>query len=106
MPRRGTLFPQVGDEVRGRPRIEARPAEPFGGIRRGGGIDVAHEGTDCFTEFGRTAEPIRFRAGTELRFHVGLNDWPPLTPLSIRADCPTNRVKTTGTIRVTLSNVP
>lgn len=55
---------------------------------------------------GETKEPISFPAGSTIYFHVGLPDWPPLVNPSISADCPANRIKTTGTISVTLSNLP
>ncbi len=51
---------------------------------------------------GETAEPIAISPGTSLQFHIGLNNWPGHTGL----DCPAYRIKTTGTISVTLSNLP
>ena len=48
---------------------------------------------------GETERPIRFVPGSSLEFDVGLGRLGAL-------DCPTNRVKTTGTISVTLSNLP
>lgn len=50
---------------------------------------------------GQTKAPIAIRPGAELSFHVGLASWPRVEQLP---QCPTNHVKTTGTIRVTLSN--
>ncbi len=47
---------------------------------------------------GETPRPIPIQPGSELSFHIGLNNW------LVTADCPANRVKTTGKIRVTLSN--
>ena len=47
---------------------------------------------------GETTEPISFSGGSTLYFHVGLNNW--LASLH----CPAHRIKTTGTITVTLSN--
>ena len=46
---------------------------------------------------GETKNPIPVSPGSQLEFHVGLNNWLP------SADCPAHRVKTTGTISVTLS---
>lgn len=48
---------------------------------------------------GETTHPISFPAGSTLRFHVALNNW------LVSTHCPAHRVKTTGTITVTLSNV-
>ncbi len=53
---------------------------------------------------GETSEPIRFSPGAELRFHIAEPEWP--TSDAFLRDCRTNRVKTTGTISVTLSNLP
>ena len=58
-------------------------------------------GQHVTTFCGETTEPIRFEAGEELNFYVAL----PLWPVS-SLDCPANRIKTTGTISVTLSNLP
>lgn len=49
---------------------------------------------------GETAEPVPFQPGSSLRFYVALNLW------LVSLDCPAHRIKTTGTITVTLSNVP
>lgn len=46
---------------------------------------------------GKTTRPIAVTPGWTLTFEVGLSSGPTLP-------CPANRVKTTGTIRVTLSN--
>lgn len=48
---------------------------------------------------GETPRPVPISAGSDVEFHVGLNNW------LLSADCPANRVKTTGTISVTLSNM-
>ena len=48
---------------------------------------------------GETEQPIRFIPGSSLELDVALGR-------SVDLDCPTNRVKTTGTISVTLSNLP
>ena len=48
---------------------------------------------------GETNEPIRFKPGRALRFHVAVPDW------GIQTDCPAHSIKTTGTISVTLSNL-
>lgn len=47
---------------------------------------------------GETTRSIPIEPGSTLSFHIGLNNW------MVTADCPANRVKTTGKIRVTLSN--
>ena len=47
---------------------------------------------------GETREPVSFPAGSELQFHIGLNNW------LVSPDCPAHRVKSTGTISVTLSS--
>jgi hypothetical protein len=61
-------------------------------VRSGGGVVAIF----C----GETTEPIGpFEPGTSLEFHVGLNNW------LVTLDCPANRIKTNGTIRVTLSNL-
>ena len=62
--------------------------------RTGGG----HLVTFC----GETTEPVWFHPGTELVFYVG-DLWPYRYCALV---CPTNWVKTTGTISVTLSNQP
>ena len=49
---------------------------------------------------GETKEPIRFSPNTRLRFHVAVPDW------GVQMDCPQHSVKTTGTISVTISNLP
>lgn len=47
---------------------------------------------------GETQKPIAITGGSSLEFYLGLNNGHP------SQDCPTHRVKTTGTISVTLSN--
>jgi hypothetical protein len=49
---------------------------------------------------GKTSKAIEFHPGDSLRFHVGLPLW------GVQTKCPQHSVKTTGTIRVTLSNRP
>jgi hypothetical protein len=49
---------------------------------------------------GQTAGPIAFRPGVSLEFDVGFRR------LGIQTQCPANSIKTTGTLRVTLSNQP
>lgn len=49
---------------------------------------------------GETTEAIRFKPGAELHFFVALPNW------GIQLDCPAHSIKTTGTISVTLANVP
>ncbi len=51
---------------------------------------------------GETTKPIAFDPYDSLEFHVALENWPP----SFGPNCLANRVKTTGTISVTLSNRP
>lgn len=48
---------------------------------------------------GETTDPIAFEPGATLQFHVALNNW------LVSTHCPAHRVKTTGTISVTLSNM-
>ena len=50
---------------------------------------------------GETQKPISFGAGSDLEFLLGLPKWPG----EMHLDCPANRLKTTGTISVTLSNL-
>lgn len=50
---------------------------------------------------GETTEPIRFHPGSDLFFYVGLPVWP---SVQAAAACPANKIKTTGTISVTLSH--
>lgn len=52
---------------------------------------------------GETKEPIAIRPGAELSFSIGLT-WPHPPALQEQVKCTANRVKTTGTIKVTLSN--
>ena len=59
---------------------------------RGGGLNARF----C----GETKKPIRFRPGAELYFNVALPYW------GIQTHCPAHSIKTTGTISVTLSNLP
>ena len=49
---------------------------------------------------GRTSKPMKLGRGAALRFFVGLPVW------GVQFTCPQHSVKTTGTIRVTLSNRP
>lgn len=49
---------------------------------------------------GQTTRPIAINPKSTLSFHIGLDNW------GLSGNCPANRIKTTGTIRVTLSNVP
>lgn len=50
---------------------------------------------------GETKEPIPFEPGVELAFFVALPLWP-----EVQMECPVHSIKTTGTISVTLSNLP
>lgn len=60
-------------------------------------VDVFGGGRLIATFCGETAEAISFPAGTTLEFDLGAGRLSSL-------DCPTHRVKTTGTISVTLSS--
>lgn len=62
-------------------------------------VEVRGDGLE--THFcGETTDPIRFRPGAELHFFVALPNW------GIQLDCPAHSVKSTGSISVTLSNLP
>ncbi|HVE92624.1 MAG TPA: hypothetical protein VNE62_10065 [Actinomycetota bacterium] len=50
---------------------------------------------------GETSEPVYFRPGSTLEIYVGL-----ATGRVSGHTCPANIIKTSGTIRVTLSNLP
>lgn len=49
---------------------------------------------------GKTARPVAIRPGSDLEVDVGLPRW------GFQTQCPASSVKTTGTIRVMLSNLP
>ena len=49
---------------------------------------------------GETKRPVPIMGGHSIEFYVAVERW------SVSLDCPTNRVKTIGTISVTLSNLP
>lgn len=49
---------------------------------------------------GRTTRPVPFSKGRDLEIEVGVSRW------VVQTDCPARSVKTTGTIRVTLSDRP
>ena len=66
-------------------------------------VRVGIGGGEVATFCGETTEPIRFYSGTDLYFHVADPLW---LVFNGSLDCPTNRIKTTGTISVTLSNRP
>jgi hypothetical protein len=66
-------------------------------------VGGAGRGNSPATFCGETTEPIWFPPGAELRFYVAE---PAANLFDPALDCPTNRVKTTGTISVTLSNRP
>jgi hypothetical protein len=61
-------------------------------------VEVQREGRKDVIFCGETTRPVRVNPGSELSFHIGLNNW------LVTLDCPASRVKTTGTIRVVLSN--
>ena len=50
---------------------------------------------------GETTEPIAFEPGSDLHFFLAIPNW----PLEMHLECPANRIKTTGTISVSLSNL-
>lgn len=63
-------------------------------------VEVLHDGgRDTFC--GETTSPIATVPGSTLRFYIALEMWPGHVDA---LKCPANRVKTTGTISVTLSN--
>lgn len=64
-------------------------------VTNGGGGTVA---TFC----GETSKPIALDPGAGLRIYLSI----PLWPLELHLDCPAHRIKTTGTISLTLSNLP
>lgn len=63
----------------------------------GDGIEDVHFGTFC----GETTRPISFPPGTELHFWVGFT-----YSFGPYESCPGGTVATTGTVNVTLSNLP
>lgn len=86
-------------------RVQTRPTEAFFTAKvtdTHGQPVLFHAGGANFC--GETPEPIPFSPGTELHFHVAEPEWP--TSDAFLRDCRTNRVKTIGTISVTLSNLP
>jgi hypothetical protein len=62
-------------------------------------VEVSHTGRAPVSFCGKTTRPIEIEPGSSLEFDIGLNRW------GITPDCPAHRIKTTGTIRVTLSNL-
>lgn len=62
-------------------------------------FEVAYAGTRAGF-CGEMRRPIRVYQGYDMEIDVGLPRW------GIQTDCPTSSVKTAGTVRVTLSNVP
>ncbi|HVL64145.1 MAG TPA: hypothetical protein VM573_03130 [Actinomycetota bacterium] len=88
--------------------VEARSTEAFftAQVRDAHGqpvfVQVRSDGAQVATFCGETPEPIRIARGSSLEFYVALENWPG----DFQPDCPANRVKTNGTISVTLSNRP
>lgn len=86
--------------------VHARPTERLfvAEVKDAHGLPVyvdVYSGHERVGEFcGTTRKPVAFPAGGDLRFHVGLPLW------GIQLACPQHSVKSTGTIRVTLSNLP
>ena len=62
-------------------------------------VEVYYNRMPLATFCGETTRPIAFAGGDQLHFYIGLNSLYPTT------HCPAHRVKTTGTISVTLSNL-
>ena len=62
--------------------------------------DGSHEELGRFC--GETSRPVFFSPGVHLEFFLAVPNWPG----ELHLECPANRVKTTGTISVTLSNLP
>lgn len=61
-------------------------------------VEVSSGGGRIGAFCGETKEPISFSGGSTLYFYVALNNW------GASLHCPAHRIKTTGTISVTLSN--
>ena len=61
-------------------------------------VEVLSGGAVLAAFCGKTTRPIAITPGSTLEFDIGLGRWPSAAP------CPTHRIKTTGKIRVTLSN--
>lgn len=84
--------------------VQTRPAEAFftATVADAHGQPVyieASSGGHLLAAFcGRTTRPIAITPGATLEFDIGVGRWPSAAP------CPAHRVKTTGTIRVTLSH--
>lgn len=65
-------------------------------------VEVAVSGGGTVGSFcGETTRPITFESGSTLFFYLGVPGWPG----NLMLDCPANRIKTTGTISVTLSDL-
>lgn len=84
--------------------VETRPTEAFftAEVTDAHGqpvfVAVVSQFRTLATFCGETTRPIRFNPGAGLEFRVGGD--------SAQLECPVNSVKTTGTIGVTLSNLP
>ena len=84
--------------------VDAKPTEAFLTAKvadahgRPVYVEVRTQGRVLATFCGETTRPINFYPGSSLEFDIGLSRY------VVSDDCPTNMVKTTGTIRVTLSN--
>ena len=61
-------------------------------------VSVISQNRTIATFCGETTRPISFNSGWRLEFRISSD--------SVQPECPVNRVKTTGTISVTLSNLP
>ena len=89
-------------------RVSTRPAERFFTAKVSDAhgqpvfVEVRSGGARVAVFCGETSKPIAIKRGSVLEFHVALENWPG----HVGPDCPANRIKTTGTIRVTLSNLP
>lgn len=62
-------------------------------------VEVMSRGGLLAAFCGKTPRPIAMTPGSVLEFDIGLGRWP-----GTATPCPAHRIKTTGTIRVTLSN--
>ena len=64
---------------------------------------IANGGRELGVFCGETSKPIAFKPGSTLEFHLASTKWP---GDNAYLDCPANRLKTTGMISATLSNLP
>ena len=62
-------------------------------------VEVTSGGAQLAAFCGKTTRPVAVSPGSTLEFDIGVGRWPSAAP------CPAHRLKTTGTVRVTLSNM-